>query len=389
MIVTHITPVYAPAWQFGGTVAAISQLNEALVRKGVTVRVLTTTFGQTFESAACPVETRVNGVPVEYHPSRKTFAGVLSPSLEARASAIPAADAVFHVSSGWQPVAIRVLRDAYHRRIPYVYSPHGSFAPEVFRKSRWKKWPYYQLYERRQLAAATALHATSPLEADELAQLVPGAAIDVIPNICSGTDWFPDEAGAAWRQQRGISENETVFLQVARLDPIKNTAFLIDALSPLCETARWKLVLIGPGMTHWLQRTAAAQRLLEHRRLICLDGVWSKEDLRAAYAAANVVMVPSRHECFGNVVYESLLCGTPVVASDRVGAALSAMPSAGVITLPLSLSVWRKWAADLLAGVPVARVMAGERDRLLRHVSPEMIALQFASLYERVLRSKQ
>jgi glycosyltransferase involved in cell wall biosynthesis len=387
MIVTHITPVYAPAWQFGGTVAAISRLNEALAHYGVSVRVLTTTHGQSFESATSPVLVDVNGVPVEYHPSRRTFAGVLSPSLAARAAAIPAAQAVFHFSSGWQPLAIPVLRDLRRRRIPYVYSPHGSFAPEVFRKSRWKKWPYYQLYERRHLTSATALHATSPLEADELARLAPNATINVIPNICGTADWFPDGAGAAWRRQRGITEEETVFLQVARRDPIKNTPFLLEIFSSLVDTGRWKLVLIGPGMPDWPRHSADARRIHEKGRLLCLDGERCVYSLRAAYSAANLLVVPSQHECFGNVVFESLLCGTPVLASDRVGAALSASPSAAVAVLPLIPDAWRKWIAHQLAGPPLLHVTAKERERFVLQVSPATIARDFNSLYERVLRN--
>jgi len=41
--------------------------------------------------------------------------------------------------------------------------------------------------------------------------------------------------------------------------------------------------------------------------------------LPAIYSAANLFLLPSRHENFGNVVVEALACGCPVVISDKVG----------------------------------------------------------------------
>jgi glycosyltransferase involved in cell wall biosynthesis len=38
------------------------------------------------------------------------------------------------------------------------------------------------------------------------------------------------------------------------------------------------------------------------------------------YKAADLMVIPSRYEPFGLVVNEAMLCGCPVIASDRVGA---------------------------------------------------------------------
>jgi hypothetical protein len=55
--------------------------------------------------------------------------------------------------------AARVARAA---GVPYILAPRGMLIPELIRrKSRWAKTAWITLNERRNLAAAAAIHATS------------------------------------------------------------------------------------------------------------------------------------------------------------------------------------------------------------------------------------
>jgi len=42
--------------------------------------------------------------------------------------------------------------------------------------------------------------------------------------------------------------------------------------------------------------------------------------LPAVYVASDVLVLPSQYDAFGLVLNEAMLCGRPVIASDRVGA---------------------------------------------------------------------
>ena len=53
----------------------------------------------------------------------------------------------------------------------------------------------------------------------------------------------------------------------------------------------------------------------------------SDEQLPAEYACADVLCVPSRYDGWGLVVPEGLAAGLPVIASDRMGAALEFVES--------------------------------------------------------------
>jgi glycosyltransferase involved in cell wall biosynthesis len=49
-------------------------------------------------------------------------------------------------------------------------------------------------------------------------------------------------------------------------------------------------------------------------------GFVNQSQLPSIYRAANLLVFPSEYEPFGVVVNEAMLCGCPVVVSDRVGA---------------------------------------------------------------------
>lgn len=53
--------------------------------------------------------------------------------------------------------------------------------------------------------------------------------------------------------------------------------------------------------------------------IIFLGKVYDEEKLREIYSAGDVTVVPSLNEVFGQVITESMACGTPVVAFDTTG----------------------------------------------------------------------
>src|SRR5437667_3539342 len=89
--------------------------------------------------------------------------------------------AVAHFHGLWQPSFLKNSRLCRAARIPYVVSPHGMLEPWAWRHKRWKKWPYFFLFERRYLAGASRLLATSNLEAANLRQFLPHSECCAIP----------------------------------------------------------------------------------------------------------------------------------------------------------------------------------------------------------------
>jgi teichuronic acid biosynthesis glycosyltransferase TuaC len=105
-----------------------------------------------------------------------------------------------------------------------------------------------------------------------------------------------------------------VLLAVGNLVPLKGHRLLVEALPllPDCE-----LVIAGDGPERGnLEKLAAQLGVADRLRLL---GRVPQQELPALYSAARLLVLPSSHEGWPNVLLEAMACGTPVVASDIPG----------------------------------------------------------------------
>lgn len=160
--------------------------------------------------------------------------------------------------------------------------------------------------ERELLAEAAAVVATSRWTRDWLVEhyrLAPGAVRVAAP----GTE----PAAPATRHQAGDR-----LLCVAPLSTAKGCDDLVHALAAVRDL-RWRCTWAGaldvdPDATSRVL-TALDRHGLAHR--VRLTGPLARADLAAAYAAADLLVHPSRQETFGMVLAEAVACAVPVVAT--------------------------------------------------------------------------
>lgn len=185
----------------------------------------------------------------------------------------------------------------------------------------------------------------------------PGRTV-TIPNGIDTDHFRPDAAAAGQvRTLLKISSGSALILSVGQLDPVKGHDVLLEAAAALKDDhPEWRYLVIGRGPDeywHHLSRRA-------HELDVAGQILWRSHDpdLRAFYAAADVLCLPSRAEGFPNVVGEAMACGTPCVATD-VGDVAAIIADTGVVVPPEDPMAL---AAGLEAGITLP-MTAGARSR--------------------------
>ena len=117
------------------------------------------------------------------------------------------------------------------------------------------------------------------------------------------------------RQNLNIPPNAISILTVGSGFERKGLKFLIKSMKHL-DTKDWRLIVIGKGNWKKYRRYAS----WKHRnKLIHITP--PVESIEKYYSAADIFVLPSLYEPFGNANLEALASGLPVVTSKNSGAA--------------------------------------------------------------------
>ena len=347
MKILHYIPTYAPAWQWGGPVVSTSGLCAGLAKAGHEVTVFTTDAGLSGEFR--DRHDLLDGVDVHYFPSECGY-GIHSPALENAVRTQVSRYEILHITGVWQYTSTTACRAARLAGVPYVISPRGALGPYSWRSKTLKKALYYFMRERKNLRDASGFHYTSAMEARECARWTKERPSAIISNPVFPSSWARDTAGAEhWRTKHGISKHEPLFLVVGRLHHKKGLDLLPEVLASFAGK-NWSLAFVGPdedGIGRQLRASFERRGILAHVRFVPQV---ANKNLPAVYSAGTMLLLPSRHENFGNAVVEALGCGCAVAVSDQVGCAEAIADSGAATILPRRAEIWRDWLGKVIDG---------------------------------------
>lgn len=162
----------------------------------------------------------------------------------------------------------------------------------------------------------------------------PRKRIVVLPNGVDAGRFKPDpDAGRRMRADWGVPASESVVGVVARIDPMKDHATLLEAAAILrrdaCEP--W-FVCVGEGRATYVDALRSSARALGISDRVLWVG--SCGDMTAAYNAFDIVCSSSAFgEGWSNVLGEAMACGVTCVATD-VGDASVIVGDVGVLVPP-------------------------------------------------------
>jgi glycosyltransferase involved in cell wall biosynthesis len=383
--VVHVTAYYAPAFAFGGPPRSVHGLCRGLRAAGCDARVLTTDAdGSGRLPPAVASLSEYEGVPVRYCRTSWPRQVIGSHDLAAELRAAVSGADVVHIHGLWNRVVWAAARIAGQAGVPYVLSPRGMLDGGSLRHHRWRKRLVYPFTDRKTVAGASLMHATSEQEAAGIARWAPSADIVVIPN---GVDPEGRDTGMT-RADLGLPDTDApLVVSVARLHPVKRLDLLVDAFATLTVShPRARLVMAGPderGLRSGLERRAG-------RHAVSITWLGSVDAARrdALLRHASVLVMCSDSESFGLSVVEAMRAGVPVVVADTCGWGRVAEEGAGYVVPQSSLAIAH--GIDRVLADPAGAAAMGVRGRAFvrREFEWPAIAGRFLGVYASLMTSR-
>ncbi len=385
----------------GGTQRVLTRLADGLAARGHEQRVLV--LGPLGPPAD---DLSAFGVPADHIPLDRPdglprlvgtlarLAGAPARRGSTSASATPAHAREGRRSSTWRPDVVQtwlahadVLVGGLARALrlaPVAWNLRGSgVRPEGASPSLRALWGAAPALSR---TVPSAIVACGPRTAQaHQARGLPARRMRIIPNGYPPSPEGPPtaEERAQARERFGLPQDAFVIAQVARWHPMKGHEDLLEAVAALGNQATptpWVL-LAGRGCEpQGSPATAHAQRLGIAGRTRALGDV---RDVRAVYAAADVIASPSRWgEGFPNAVAEAMGAARPVVATDVGDSATVLGPDQPTLP-PADVPALTARLQDLMAMSPEQRERLGHAgaQRLAERFSVDRMVDAYEALY--------
>ena len=192
-----------------------------------------------------------------------------------------------------------------------IWSAFGLGVPVVVSERNQPDRPGLGRFTRAMRRLSYPLAAALVVQTEAIAQGARArfaAPVHVLPNPIRLASW-----GGVPRAEHATKRA----VAVGRLVPQKGFDVLIASFAVLADNyPDWQLVIYGEGADRVALETTARRLSLGDR--VALLGVG--KDMRAAFAAADLFVLPSRYEGYPNVLLEALASGCAVIATDCPGA---------------------------------------------------------------------
>lgn len=400
MRILHLSWEYPPL-VYGGLGRHVHALAEAQAAAGHDVVVVTQHAGPDVEVDRVENGVRVVGVP--YDALRFTEAELLA---WVRGLDHALSRGALELGHEWRPEVVHAhdwmvadsgatLRAAFG--VPLVATVHAT---EAGRHQGWLPGDLSREIHRtewRLTFESRRVVTCSPHMRWEVTRLfaLPADKVDVVPNGIDLADWTATRREVAQARERWAPDGPLVVLP-GRLAWEKGAHVAVAAVPALRRRfPGLRLVLAGEGPQR--AELEAQVRRLRVARSVELPGWLDAAALRAAVAAADVVVAPSGYEPFGLVALEAAALGSPLVVARTGGLAdLVEDGRTGLVVAPDDPRALADGVSALLRDDVLARRLAraarraAARDHRWSDVAAATVAVyERAVVEERDLRAAQ
>ncbi|MFM2376159.1 MAG: hypothetical protein RLZZ165_1256 [Bacteroidota bacterium] len=211
-----------------------------------------------------------------------------------------------------------------------VAGNHRAFLKAVGRRGGGISDLLQEMMDDRSYRAPGVLLAASEMLRDQMVEFhgIPPERIRILYPPTDARIFHPGlkSRRTEFRRKHGFGPGRRSFLFVSANHDLKGLPILLQVFSELADLPVELLVVGGKPV-----RTA-----LPHVRH--LGFVREPEEI---YAAGDFTLLPSKYDSFGQVVTESLLCGTPVIVSGMTGAKAIVRAGEGIVVDSFTPAAWK------------------------------------------------
>lgn len=204
--------------------------------------------------------------------------------------------------------------------------------------------------------------------------------IYTIPNPIDTDCFAPVDRLLARELLKLPKDKKLVLFGAVRADsqPRKGFSQLVDALNVLPGKDKLELLVFGCSRPREVPNCGFNIHFFGH--------LYDDISLRLLYSAADVMVVPSRQESFGQTATEAMACGIPVVAFGATGLLdIVDHKINGYLAHPfdsLSLASGIDW---VLQSTEYSALAENAREKVLRCFDDGIVAMLYAELYKKIL----
>jgi glycosyltransferase involved in cell wall biosynthesis len=304
--IAFFTEVYWP--MVSGVSLTVQRAAAGLEERGHSVRVYTATYELSEEQGDRPEVHRSRSRPLFVSPEVQ-WAFPSRRRIQADLAAF--SPDLVHLATEFS-LGLAGLRAARELDVPVIASSHTDYERYADRYGlRWAVAPGWRYLRWFYGHASRVLCPSVPYEAHLHRRGVRHTAI-----WSRGVDperFNPRYRRAEWRQRFGAGPSDLLVTYVGRIAPEKNIDVLLDAWELLGgRAARARLVFVGGGL---MEREIARRNIPG----VSVAGFCRDAELSTAYASADLFVLPSATETFGNVLLEAMASGLPCIAAASGG----------------------------------------------------------------------
>ncbi len=370
--ILHIIPDLSP--KTGGPVAALKAMSSSQAELGYDVSIATTDLDH-------DKNLKIKNVKILYFKCNiKTIR--YSHSLKQYLKNNIIKFGIVHIHTIWQYPTYIAGKICKQYKIPYILRPCGMLDKWSFKQKKLKKAIYYNLFEKKTIKNAEAIHFATEYEHEESLKIINNNNYFISPLSLDSPIKKINNAPM-------VSEPYILFL--SRIHPIKHPDLLIKAFSKILnDFSEYNLVLAGPCKDCYKQTLNQLIKGLNLTNKVHFPGIVHGDQKENLLKYADFFVLPSQHENFGIAAAEAMGAGLPIIVGEKVALGDDVIKYNTGLIVKLTADDIARAMKELLSS-PAKRKVMGKNgyEYVKNHLSKEKIAKQLINKYKTIIKKSK